>query len=101
MGAVGIANFNGAYFLDALCNSTFGVTTRSRFVGQSDVVHKANDDENRNDERGKAQHQHLLGGFDRTSVVFVGLIVAVVAHSVLNESLGKCGVRMIGINFRL
>jgi hypothetical protein len=43
----------------------------------------------------------LLGGFDRASVVFVGLIVAVVAHSVLNESLGKCGVRMIGINFRL
>jgi hypothetical protein len=29
------------------------------------------------------------------------LVVAVVAHSVLNESLVKCGVRMIGINFRL
>jgi hypothetical protein len=29
------------------------------------------------------------------------LIVVVVAHSVLNESLVKCGVRMIGINFRL
>jgi hypothetical protein len=42
----------------------------------------------------------LLGCFDRASVVFVGLIVAFVAHSVLNESLLNC-IRLIGINFRL
>jgi type IV secretory pathway TrbD component len=41
----------------------------------------------------------LLGGFDRACVVFVGLIVAVVAHSVLNESLVNSGVRLIGISF--
>jgi len=41
-GAVGIANFNGAYFLNAFSNSTFGVTTRSRFVGLVYYVTLAN-----------------------------------------------------------
>jgi hypothetical protein len=81
--AVGIANFNGANFLDALSDRLFSISGAwGCFVGRCDVKHQTNDDEHGDDERSKAEQKHLLGRFHRAGVGFV-LIVAVIAHEIL------------------